>query len=139
MEQSSWNKLIDNKLNSQKRLIYSLFALLILSISYIFYLTTLFSDNLEGLESELDKNKSDISLLQSKNQLTEANIVRITSAYVDLRNDQLRCKDAITDINNYLGNLPNNISLISRRNWYDNSYTYYLDIEEYNYFYLSPC
>jgi hypothetical protein len=140
MEQLSWNKLVDSKLNSQKKLIYLLLTLLILSLSYIFYQATLFSDTLESLESDLDTAKINISNLQAKEKFTQDNLVLIATAIGNLRNDLSGCVDTITDITDYLGDLSNNISISSRKNWFDNSNTYYLDIEEFNYgFYFSAC
>ena len=140
MEQSSWNKLVDSKLNSQKKFIYLLLTLLILCFFTIFYQATLFSDSLEILESDLDTAKNNISNLQTKEKLTQDNLVRIAAAIVNLSNDLSGCVDTITDITDYLGDLSNNISISSSKNWFDNSYTYYLDIEEFNYgFYFSAC
>ena len=140
MEQSSWNKLVDKKLNSQKKLIYLLLTLLILSLSYIFYQATLFSDSLEILESDLDTAKNNISNIQAKDNLTQDNLVRITAAIVNLSNNLSGCVDTITDITDYLGDLSNNISISSSKNWFDNSYTYYLNVEEFNYgYYFSAC
>jgi cell division protein FtsL len=140
MEQLSWNKLVDSKLNSQKKLIYLLLTLLILSLSYIFYQATLFSDSLESLESDLDTAKINISNLQAKEKLTQDNLILVATAIGNLRNDLSGCVDTITDITDYLGDLSNNISISSRKNWFDNSNTYYLSIEEFNYgFYFSAC
>ena len=140
MEQSSWNELVDSKLNFQKKLIYLLLTLLILSLSYILYQATLFSDSLESLESDLDLVKNNISNLQDKEKLTQDNLLLIANAIGNLRDDLYGCVNTITDITDYLGDLSNNISISSSKNWFDNSYTYYLEIEEFNYgFYFSGC
>ena len=137
MEQLSWNKLVDKKLKTQKKLIYTLFVLLILSLSFIFYQATLFGDR---LEAGLEKNKTDISILQGKDKQTQDNLILVAQAIGNLRTNLSRCEDVITDITDYLGDLSNNISIRSSRNWINNSYTYILDIEEFNYgFYFTDC
>lgn len=143
MEKSSWEKLVDKKIDSQKNLIYVLFTLLIVSFGFMYFQSVEFNKEISNLNSKVQsleqvEGNVEIKITASEKKLENliTTISRNLSNQIYSANSDISyliskiqsCEASISAINTYIGSLSSKITI--NKQWYSNSY--YLNVRNFS-------